>query len=145
MEDETHLLYKDTVNVPLTPERTQAIPDPWGEFTPEELEITAKVMQAMSRKRKEVGIAATREPQRRPTPPVIINLEDQFNQAEQQPQPRPPPREMVMPSERQVTRTAQREESESYRQEASSGPPRHLARAIIRPRTSPFTQEVLDQ
>ncbi|XP_021742868.1 uncharacterized protein LOC110708948 [Chenopodium quinoa] len=146
VEDETHLLYKDTTDIPRTPERTRApTPDPLGEFTPEELEITTKVMRAMSRKRKEVEMAAAREPRSGPTTPFVINLEGQFDQAGPQPNTRLPPQEAVIPSERQVTRTTFGGESESYRHEASSGPSRHMARTIVRPRTSPFTQEVLNQ
>ena len=145
VEDETHLLHGNTTNMPITPDRSRAVtPDPLEGFTPEELEITARVMRAMSKKRKEAELTAGGMRDEVPTKPLIVNLESQFNQAGQQQPSRSRGRETT-PAERQLTQGAQVGDSGSYRHEVSSGLERRAVRAIIRPRISPFTQEVLDQ
>ena len=108
VEDETHLLHKNTVNTPVTPERSPArIPDPLEEFTPEELEVTVRVMKAMSRKRKEAEAAANRGQVDTPAILVIVNLASQFNQADEQPPSQPQNRGIIVPSERQPTHGTQ--------------------------------------
>ncbi|XP_021767550.1 uncharacterized protein LOC110731943 [Chenopodium quinoa] len=76
VEDETDLLHGNTMNMPITPYCSRALTlDPLEGFTPEELEITAKVMRAMSKKRKEAELAAGGMRDEVPTKPLIVNLE----------------------------------------------------------------------
>ncbi|XP_021760611.1 uncharacterized protein LOC110725438 [Chenopodium quinoa] len=135
IEDETHTLGGNEFHMPLTPERQARTDiDPMAGFTSEELATAARVMTAMSRKRKEIG--ATQDGGGMPFT-AHGNQFDQAGSSQRRRNDGSPTRSRQTPRESEVRSSAQDESTGTYQQGAK--------RRVVQLRASPFAQSILDQ
>ncbi|XP_021766311.1 uncharacterized protein LOC110730796 [Chenopodium quinoa] len=146
--DETYTLEDNQFHMPITPpEGGGEAEDPMAAFTPDELETTARVISAMSKKRKEAETThAERGAAQAGSGTPHRNQEEQYNPLMNSP--RRPRHESPV---RTHTMSRRDEQSSSHtvstrtQQQRSSHVDWQAVRTVVQLRASPFAQHILDQ